>query len=900
MLYGRDAERSAISALLNGARDGQSGVLVLRGEPGIGKSSLLDAAVSEAGEMRVIRGAGYEAESELPFAGLHLLLASGLDGLAGIPGPQRAALEGAFGLGPQPPSDRLLVGLAVLSLLAELAEDGPMLCVVDDAQWLDRASAEALLLAARRLHAEGICLLMAARDGSFAAPGLPELAVNGLPDEAAQALLESGAPMDADVRQRVLNEARGNPLALIELPSALARERPGGEGSVPLTSRLQVAFHGQVSRLPAATRTLLLVAAAEETGELDVVLAAAAALGADVDALLPAEETGLVQQAGSSLAFRHPLVRAAVYQRAPLAQRLAAHRALGDALSGPQQADRRAWHRAASLAGPDEDVAAELEHSAARARERAGYAAAASAYERAARVSPGREAQTRRLTLAAEAAVGAGDVARAAALAERASRQADDPGQQARLMHVRALAQFMQGPFSTAHRLLLDGAELIAGSPAGAVRMLIQALHTGWYLGAEQLAESTERLLAIDVPAELAPLVDYLLGTLRTVLDMPLPEAGSPVEAVARARAGGAGPQELVQLVGATLILGDDSATYELARGLAAEAREQGSIGLLPTMLFFLAEAELFQGHHRDALATAAEGLRIAQDTGQRQWISQLSSFLAYLAALAGEAERCRELASEALADTGVGLAAGRPWAQWALGILDLGQGRAEDAVARLEELATGPQRYHVAAVRCIPDLLEAAVRLGDEPERVAEPFAHFKRWAEVVRRPWADALVLRCEGLLAPEPQAADERYAAALKPASRPFEKARTALLRGEALRRERHRTEARVHLQAALDAFAALGAAPWAERARTELTASGAPAEVAAPGPLATLTPQELQIIRLAAQGMSNREIAAQLFLSPRTIGYHLYKAYPKLGVQSRKDLAALTSQGLAALA
>jgi DNA-binding CsgD family transcriptional regulator len=898
VLYGRDAERATITGLLDGVRAGTSEVLVLRGEPGIGKSALLDDAVAQSAGLRVIRGAGYEAEAELAFAGLHLLLGSDLDRIDALPGPQRAALEGAFGLGPAPPADRLLVGLAVLSLLAELSEERPLLCVVDDAQWLDGASAEALLLAGRRLHAEGVCLLLAARDDAFAAPGLPELRLSGLPEDVAGDLLDARGTLAADIRRRVLDEAHGNPLALLELPAALAREQPGGtSGTVPLSARLQVAFHGQVSRLPAATQTMLLVAAAEETGELDVVIGAAAALGAGLDALAPAEEAGLIHLTGPALTFRHPLVRAAVYQRAPLVQRMAAHRALGDVLTAPDQADRRAWHLAAAASGPDEGVAVELERSAERARHRVGYAAAASAHERAARLSPDRDAQARRLTLAAEDAVKAGQVDRAAALADRAARLTDDPRLRATQMYVRAVAHFWQGPFATAHRLLLDGAALIEkGAPQLAVRMLIQALHTGWYLGEEPLTESFDRLAALHPGPDdpLAPVVGYALGVLRPILDRPGPPLEPAVEVAARARAAGAdGPRDLVQVCGATLIAGDDTATYELGTELAAEVRGEGGFGLLPTVLFFLAEAELFHGRHRDALATASEGLRIAQETGQLQWISQLSSFLAYLAAVGGDEPRCRGLAADALADTG-GAAAGEPWAHWALGLLNLCLGRAEEALSRLETLVTGPQRYHVAAVRCVPDLVEAAVRLGT-PGRAAGPLAAFSTWAAAVDRRWAHALLLRCRALLAPDDQAA-ARYAEALDlhDEARPFDRARTALLYGEALRRSRHKAEARTQLRAALETFGRLDAAPWAERARTELTATGGAAPAPdTPGPLAALTPQELQIVRLAARGLSNRDIAAHLFLSPRTVGYHLYKAYPKLSIQSRRDLSALVA-------
>ncbi|MGK4581847.1 LuxR C-terminal-related transcriptional regulator [Kitasatospora sp. HPMI-4] len=981
MLFGRAEEQAAVDRLLDGARTGRSGTLVLRGEPGIGKSALLDyaeraalerprpepgagaegavaasspsppadgefaaggrgTAADTAGSVpfRVIRATGVESEADLPFAGLSLLLAPGLDRLGALPAPQRRALEAAFGLtdeaaagaaepaaGPSGTAartaDRLLTGLATLALLAELATDRPLLCLIDDAQWLDRASAEALLLAARRLGTEGIVLLIAARDGegSFPAPGLPELPLAALSPAAAAALLaalpagrapgaaeaaggiEDAARLTA-VHQRVLAEAQGNPLALTELPAALAGEQAGAVGAVPLTSRLQLAFHGQVSRLPAATQTLLLVAAAEEAGDLRVVLAAAAVLGAGPDSLPPAERQGLLRlSADERVAFRHPLIRAAIMQRAPLTQRLAVHRAIGEV---SQEGDRRTWHLALAATGPDAGLADALERTAVRAGARGGPSGAASAYERAARLTPDRGGATRRLVLAAESATDAGELDRATALADRALARTDDlphlsgrgrPLAVALLEHVRATAKFWRGAYPAAYELLMAAAASDI-EPTHAARMLFQAFHAAWYLGEEQLAAVLDRLAALELPEgdPVGPPARYLLAAGLPVVGRPAPEPPEVGETAAAARAAGADAiRDLVQVCGATLILGRDEETYRLAAELVAEARAEGAVGQLPTLLYFLAEAELFHGRHRDAEVTAAEALALAADTEQRQWVSQVSGLLAYVAGISGAEERCAELAAAALEGPGAAPAAGYPWAQWALGLLDLGQGRAGLAADRLERLTGGQFRHHVSATRAVPDLVEAAVRLG-EPERAAGPYERFARWAEVTGRPWAQALLLRCQALLGP-PELAESAYRSALdlhERDNRPFELARTALLFGEWLRRERRRTEARTRLATALEIFEQLGAGPWADRARTELTATGstAPAGKAA-GPLAALTPQELQIVRLAAQGLTNRDIAAQLFLSPRTVGHHLYKAYPKLGVASRVELGEL---------
>ena len=939
MLNGRAAEQAAIDRLLAAARTGTSGALVLRGDAGIGKTALLEYAADEAGGFQVVRGTGIESEAELPFAGLHLLLRPALDRIGALVVPQRQALERAFGLAPDRPgepgdaggssprggTDRLLIGMAVLSLLSELAGDGPLLCLVDDAHWLDGSSAAALAFAARRLGEDGIALIMAARDGEgrFSAQGLPELRVAGLPPESAAALLDAQpADLTAALRYRILTEAQGNPLALIELPAAATpqpsfpRHGPpvtdplhGGavvedHGELALTGRLVAAFSGQAARLPDATRLLLLAAAADDAGEANLVLRAGKALGADAADLAPAERAGLIRQAGQSLAFRHPLIRAAVYQDAPLGQRLAVHRALADAMEGREGSDdagRRAWHRAAGAAEPDEQIAAGLDRAAEQAAERGGYAAAAAASARAAELSADPAARARRLTIAAEAAAESGDLIRARLLADRAEPDADDAMLRAGLLHVRALADFGEGSFRGAHRLLLEGADLLAGtSPALAARILVQAFHTAWYIGEPELADVAVRLTALRIPdgEPMQAVASYLAATLRTLFGWRADGVPALTDVVAQARRAGAdAPLDLIQVCGAGLIAGQDAQTHETAAALAAEARGQGRIGLLPTILFFLAEGELFHGRHRDALATATEAVQVASDSGQWHWVSQVNGLLAYLAAAAGDEARCHQLADDAMtAATAGNVAPGSAWAHWSLGLLDLGGGRVEAALGRLETLAEGPTQHHVSVMRSAPDLVEAAVRIG-EPDRAAKPLRRFEQWGARAGQPWIDALVLRCRALLAPDAEA-ESLYAAALdahQREDRPFERARTQSLYGEWLRRARRKTEARTQLRAALEIFDRLGAEPWNARAARELHATG----VATPqgrgrhgsGALGQLTPQELQIVRLAAQGLSNRDIAAQLFLSPRTVGYHLYKAYPKLGVAARSELPDL---------
>ncbi|WP_062988797.1 ATP-binding protein [Nocardia anaemiae] len=893
MLHGREVELARIDRLLEAARTGRSGALVVRGEPGIGKTALLDYAAAQG--IPAVRSAGIESEAELPFAGLHLLIKPGMALVDRLPAPQRDALHGAFGLAQHDPADRMLIGLAVLSLLAEEAAEGPLLCLIDDAHWLDRATAETLLFAARRLDAEGVLIIFATRAGEqdFPAPGLPELTLTGLTQESAAALVDSRGPdLSPAIRYRLLAEAGGNPLALLELPAVLAAEGAEsghGPNPLPLTQRLQVAFHGQVSRLPAATRTLLLIAAAAGTNDLTIVLRAAEALGAQLPDLQPAADAGLIGSDGVSVNFRHPLLRSAVYQGAPLTQRLAAHAALAAALTEPEDADLRAWHLASAATGPDETTAAALEDTADRARRRSGYSGAVAAYERAAGLSTDAFARVRRLVAAAETASEAGQLDRASRLADRASGLSTDRMLSARLDLVRATAEFGAGKPLSAHQLLLAGAELVrTDDPARAARILMQAVHTAWYLGTPELAEIAAHINALDLPdtEPMTPIAHYTVAGIDSRFTIDLRDA-----AAAARRNGADSPRDLVQMCGVGLVVGQDEQVAELAQTLIAECRDQGRIALLPTLLFFRAETELFLGRPREGRIAALEGLRIAEDIGQRHWISQMSSYLAYLAALEGREQECRESVDRALAEELGGAAApGAPWTLAALGVLDLGLGKVDSALSRLELLTAEPARHHVIGLRALPDLIEAAVRMGS-PARAGDALDRLRGWATASRQEWVSALVERCLALTGPEADA-EAHFQAALERGGRPVELARTQLLFGEWLRRNRRKTEARNHLQPALETFDRLDATPWADRTRTELAALGV-GTTSRPttGVLARLTPQELQIVRLAAQGMSNRDIAAQLFLSPRTVGHHLYKAYPKLGVLSRTELTSL---------
>jgi DNA-binding CsgD family transcriptional regulator len=902
MLRGRRAEQERIDALLDAAREGTSGALVIRGEPGIGKTALLEQAAQRATGMRVLRGAGIESEAELPFAGLHLLLRPALDALDALPGPQRQALAGAFGLGAGGGGDRFLVGAAVLSLLAQVAEEQPLLCLVDDAQWLDRASAQALLFAARRLDREGVAVLFAVREhtGGFDAAGVPALTLAGLDPESAAALLDDlDAPLPPALRERLIAETRGNPLALRELPAVVA-SHGAHLGVIPLTSRVLDAFHHQVRALPPAGRRMLLLAAADDTGAVPALLRAAASLGLGAADLQPAEASGLVSLTTGALAFRHPLVRAAVYHGAPLGQRVAAHAALADAYAG--DVDRRAWHLALAATGADERVAADLERAADRAHARGAHAAAAAAYERAAALSEDRAAAVRRITLACESGVHGGRLEWARAHGERAARDTDDPATLARLAEVRASADFAHGELRRAHGLLTDTALRIArDDPERAFWMVMQSLHAAWAADTDEelVAATVDRFDALGLDRD-DPLMGVAwLARWATALVLHRDPAGFPPldEALARARSAGAaaGPRALIEVASRAFVAARDEECADIATTLVAEARERGTVYALPGGLGLATLSQALLGRHREAWISGTEAVAIARDTGQPLWVSYAAGALAHLAAVEGDADRCREYAGLATLDGSAPASAlsGTTWAHAGLALLDLGAGRVQDCLDRLQAMSRGPNRHLAAIVRSVPTEIEAAVRLGRAADTAA-PLALFTRWADILRQPWIDALLARCHALTAPDTEA-ERHYQRALAlhaAASRPFEQARTALLYGEWLRRARRKSEARLQLSAALTAFEEIGSAPWAARARAELEASGARTSRPAPSDaFGGLTPQELQIAQLAAQGLSNRDIAAQLILSPRTVAYHLYKAYPKLGITSRGELAAL---------
>ncbi|WP_331770545.1 AAA family ATPase (plasmid) [Embleya sp. NBC_00888] len=909
-LWGREVERAEIAAVIARARLGRSAVLVLRGPAGIGKSTLLDGAARDADGLRVLRAAGVVAEAGLPFAALHGLLRPVLHRLDTLPDVQVAALRGALGLAQAGP-DRYLVGSAVLGLLSDLSRERPLLCLIDDAHWLDVASAEVLLFIARRLDAEGVGMLFTARDApeGFPARALPELTLSALEHDPAGALLAERVPdLTPAVRERIIAESAGNPLALLEFAAGLDADVRTGRvdppTALPVTDRVSAAFGDRIARLPEPARVVLTVAAAEGTGDLGTVLRAARALGAGAEDLDACVAAGLLRGTGATIAFRHPLVRSTAYQRAGVAGRLAVHRALAAATDG----ERRLWHLAEAAAGPDESVAAALERAGVDAHERGATGAAAPIHERAARLSPEPADRARRSVLAAQMAVVAGRTEHAAELADRALAGTEDPLPRAGSAMVRATAASERGTPRGAARLLIEHARPIAPThPELALRLLIMAAGIAWSAAEEvelrelaALAAESESAAAASVEhasAEHASPAAAITALAYLVDDDP--ERALPIlrSFVTGVRVNPPGLLLTRILAGnLAVLLGDDDAALDLSTTDAARTRVRGQVGALPGALQVQAHAQAMAGLPHDAAATIAEALTFARDTGQVYRVARLHLITARIAAERGDEDGCRAaLAADAdLAGAPAfgGVAETTAAADCVLALLDLTLGRHESAVRRLTECTRGPARHTAAAVAANADLVEAAVRAGT-PERAREAAARFERWARASGTPWAMAVALRCGALLA-EPDAADALYVAAIREherGGRPFERARTELLHGEWLRRARRRVDARAPLRSALAGFERSAASPWAERARSELRATGdaAPADTGDADVLARLTPQELHIVRLAAEGVSNRDIASRLFLSPRTVEYHLYKAYPKLGIGSRGELS-----------
>lgn len=928
MLHGRDTETAALADRIAAARAGTGSSLVVRGEAGIGKSSLAAAAANTeaAATCTVLRCTGVESEHSWPFAGLQALLLPLAGHLEAIPEHHACVLSRLLGIAATldkatPPGDlRFTVGLATLSLLAEAASHRPVLAIVDDAHWLDPDSAAVLLFIAKRLAAEPIAMLFLVREGyapDFPTPGLDEMRLGPLDDQAAGALLaERFHHLSYAARVSMLRAAEGNPLAILELPAAepeaLATvDRLGRSGAasatavlstaVPpmtaagtTTTRLKRVFGDRIDRLPEATRTLLLLIAAEDTADSGLVLDAAAKLGADLADLAPAEADDLVRYEGGRFAFGHPLIRTAAYQGAPVFRRLEAHRVLADALEADDH--RRPFHLAAAATGPDESVAAALEASAECASNCGGPNVEYAVFERAAAFTPEGPERGRRLLRAAEAAAASGNGPKALTLSRSIRQSTSDRKVLARATLIAAMVAAWDNDVRESYRLYMEAADhYTAAKPEAAGYPLFRAVELAWQAGdfsrAEVAAEHAERLDIAHSPW-VRDLAKATAGFNRSCA-VTVTEAVAALRKLVNLHVGfgeSVTPENRAMVAWWQALIGDADAAERTAAETVRFARRTGAIGALPRALVLNGMAEFERGRWKDAEALAEDAMGLSTELGQSIGLVKARAYLlAPIAALRGEEERVRDLVDAARADSPSDTAVA---VDTAVALLDFSLGRNEEALdrltARLDSNAPGDVLAYV------PVAVEAAVRTG-ETERMAGAFAWYAEWVEAGGYAHHAAVAERTRGLLANEAEAGAHFARAAelhREAEGHPFETARTDLVFGEWLRRARRVNEAKTRLRSAGAVFERLGAEPWSERVRRELRAAGDAGHVeAAPDLAGRLTPQELQVVRLAAAGLSNREIGEQLYLSPRTAGYHLYKAYPKLGVASRNELAKL---------
>ena len=905
-LRGRGHECGALDRLLEDVHSGRSRVLVLRGEAGVGKSALLDYLVAKASDCRVARAVGVESEMELAFAGVHQLCAPMLSHRERLPPPQRHALETAFGLSTGAAADRFLVGLAVLSLLSEAAEARPLICVVDDAQWLDQASAQVLGFVARRLLAESVALVFAVRDSreDNELGNLPVMVIEGLSDADARALLNSviQGKLDDRVRDRVVAESNGNPLALLELPKGLsAAELAGGFRSPdarPVSSLIEQSFLRRVRSLPAESRRLLLAAAAEPVGDVILLRRASETLGIGTDAAAPAVTDGLVD-VGARVRFRHPLARSAAYRAATTRERQEVHRALAAATDPAVDPDRRAWHLAQAAIGPDETVASELERSADRAQSRGGIAAAAAFLERATDLTPDPAHRVARALAAAQAKFEAGAARAAYELLAIAEIGPLDDLQRARLARMRAHIVFTQRRGSDAPSLLLDAAKrLEAFRPDLARETYVEALGAEIFvgrLGAREAVRVAEAARAAPPgPNPLRP-TDLLLDGLATRFADGYAAGVEPLKRALRSfREHAARTKDGVihwlwtacpvapEPIAADLW--DDESWHELATQAVRLARDAGALATLPIALSYRAAVDVHAGDFAAASALIHEADSITEATGNAPLRYTSLTLLAWRGSEDSAVRLIESSVKEATA-RGEGRALGL--AGYATAVLYNGLGRYDAALAGAKQ-ACGHDDLGFFGWSLI-ELVEAGVRSGDR-DAAADALRQLDERARAAGTDWALGVLARSKALLE-HGRSADAFYREALTRLERcriVVQLARAHLVYGEWLRRENRRVDAREQLRLAYDMLISMGAHAFAERARGELAATGETVRKRAIESREELTPQEVLVARLAAQGRTNPEIGAQLFISPRTAEYHLHKVFTKLGISSRRSL------------
>ena len=901
MLRGRHDEREALNRQLQCVRTGQSSVLVLRGEAGVGKTALLEYVAEQAAECRIARVAGVESEMELAFAGLHQLCAPMLDGLEALPSPQQDALRIAFGMQGGAAPDRFLVALATLSLLAGAAEVEPLVCLVDDVQWLDLASAQTLAFVARRLLAERIAMVFAVRGPTDVneLSGLRELIVGGLGDGDARSLLASAIPgrLDERVRDQIVAETRGNPLALLELTRGLTpAELAGGFGlpdARPLASRVEETFVQRVRTLPPETQRLLLVAAAEPVGDVSLLWRAAESLGIRGDAGKPAEEAALIDL-GIRVRFRHPLVRSAAYRAAHFRDREEVHRALAEATDPDTDPDRRAWHRAQAASGPDEAVAGELERSADRAQARGGTAAAAAFLAHAAELTPDPAGRGRRALAAAQAKFDAAASDEALKLLATAELAPLDELQRARLERLRAEIVFARTRGSDAPALLLDSARRLEPLDAALAREThLEAVAAAMYAGHlgdnPDVREAAEAARAAPAAPQPPRAIDLLLDGLATRFTDGYPAGVPPLRTAIDAfrDVEGLTPRDARWLWLACRLaqdLWDDELWYELATGGLRAARDTGALRVLPIAATYRASLHVHAGAFGAASSLVEEANAIIQATG----MAPLKFASLMLAGWRGNEAEALELFEPARPEaTARGEGLGLSVLEWATALLYNGSGRYDEALAAAQRGCEQDDDRLFAWT--LVELVEAGVRSG-ATDAASAALDRLSERTQASGTDWALGMEAGSRALLS-DGRDAEPLYREAVERLARSrgvTHLARAQLLYGEWLRRENRRVDAREQLRAAYDRFDQIGAEAFAERARRELQATGETAPRRTVETRDVLTPQEAQIARMASDRQTNPEIGATLFISPRTVEYHLRKVFTKLDISSRKEL------------
>jgi DNA-binding CsgD family transcriptional regulator len=902
VLHGREVERAAIGALIDEAWASRGGALVIRGEPGVGKSALLADTVQPAEGMQVLWTQGIESESPLAFAALHRLLRPIADHVEALPPPQAHALRAAFGQEQGDGGDRFLVFLGTLSLLAEAADSAPVLAVVDDAHWLDNDSAAALLFVARRLHRERVALVFATREGdvrTFDSGELPTLVLCGLDRRAVEALLaeRTGAPVAAEACDRLTERTGGNPLALIELPEVLSPDQLGGAAPLPdplpLTHGVERVFLDRYRRLPEQAQTILLIAAADDSN-LPILRAAAAELGAGEEGFDAAERSGLLQIRDGRSEFRHPLVRSAVYNAATSIARRRVHRALADAMTHRGEADRRAWHLAQATDEPDAVVVAELESVAERASQRGGLDAASAAWERAAELTTEPQPRAGRLYAAARQAWLAGQPKRARRLVEAAHADATEPGLRADIARLRARIEWNIGSASAAHRMILEAAAEIAPTDTYRGReMATFAVAVNSFGNDSGVMIDPLRLVPDPVPTDpprVRCFAALLLGLQRVVLRDWAGAASAIRDAFTIAESLGPADQDLLPNLGiAALQICDDDRAVRYHTLLLSRAQNTGAVLMVRYALSRLAFSQIATGQWAAAAAGVDTAIRLAGQTGEPALAAQPLAFRTLLAAYREDPAYESNLTDiqGIIADAPLGILQNliKDVVRWAQAAHEAAHG--SPAFHHLDQMT-----HHITRGMAAIDRLEAALQAG-RADAARHDIAELERFAAATGSPWAAAAVAHGRALLSDGDQA--ERYfLTALNhhaTSRRRFDRARTELAYGDFLRRARRRVDARAHLRAAQQTFSDLGAGSWADRAAQELRASGETVRRREPSAASELTHQELEVARLVAEGLSNREAAARLFISRRTVEFHLRNVFTKLGISSRTKLAAL---------